>query len=192
MNIQTIGLIDDEDILLDLAALALSQLDHGDASVEAYLELLSDIEDRVCEGGKNAFLSSECAIVLSEVLNGELGFTGDPEGYDAPVNADFIRVLDRKRGLPIALAILYVAMARRAGWNASWGKATTGPSSAPPTRPTRRKAWPPRWWRSAESRPSAARACIISGRPPCSATPMRGNWRRPRPTNSMWRRCTGT
>lgn len=105
MNIQTIGLIDDEDILLDLAALALSQLDHGDASVEAYLELLSDIEDRVCEGGKNAFLSSECAIVLSEVLNGELGFTGDPEGYDAPVNADFIRVLDRKRGLPIALAI---------------------------------------------------------------------------------------
>ena len=116
MNIQTIGLIDDEDILLDLAALALSQLDHGDASVEAYLELLSDIEDRVCEGGKNAFLSSECAIVLSEVLNGELGFTGDPEGYDAPVNADFIRVLDRKRGLPIALAILYVAMARRAGW----------------------------------------------------------------------------
>src|SRR3546814_15062768 len=80
--------------------------------------MLEEIEDRVCHEGRSAFLPGERAAVLSRVLHGELGLVGDAEGYDAPVNADFIRVLDRKRGLPIALSILYVSIARRAGWSA--------------------------------------------------------------------------
>lgn len=118
MDFAAIGLIEDEDILLDLASLALSQLDHENANIAHYLELLEEIEDRVCAEGRSAFLPEERAAALSRVLYDELGFVGDDESYDAPVNADFIRVLDRKRGLPIALAILYVAMARRAGWSA--------------------------------------------------------------------------
>lgn len=118
MDFAAIGLIEDEDILLDLASLALSQLDHENADIAHYLELLEEIEDRVCAEGRSAFLPEERAAALSRVLHGELGFAGDDESYDAPVNADFIRVLDRKCGLPIALAILYVAMARRAGWRA--------------------------------------------------------------------------
>lgn len=116
MDISVIGVLDDQDILLDIAALALSQLDHAECDVGTYLAQLEAIEDRVCEEGRGAIMSSEQAIVLAEVLHDEHGFTGDAESYDAPVNADFIRVLDRKRGLPISLAILYVAMARRAGW----------------------------------------------------------------------------
>ncbi len=116
MDISVIGVLDDQDILIDVAALALSQLDHSRCDVGAYLAQLEAIEDRVCEEGRSAILPSEQAIVLAEVLHGEFGFAGDLEGYDAPVNADFIRVLDRKRGLPISLAILYVAMARRTGW----------------------------------------------------------------------------
>ena len=116
MDISVIGVLEDEDILLDVAALALSQLDHAECDVNAYLKQLEEIEDRVCQEGRSAFLSSERAMVLAEVLHDDLGFTGDVEGYDAPVSADFIRVLDRRRGLPISLAILYVAIARRAGW----------------------------------------------------------------------------
>ena len=116
MDISVIGVLDDQEILLDIAALALSQLDHAECDVGAYLAQLEAIEDGVCEEGRGAIMSSEQAIVLAEVLHDEHGFTGDAESYDAPVNADFIRVLDRKRGLPISLAILYVAMARRAGW----------------------------------------------------------------------------
>src|SRR3546814_5860722 len=114
----TIGLIEDEDILLDVASLALSHLDHENTDIARYLEMLEEIEDRVCHEGRSAFLPGERAAVLSRVLHGELGFVGDAEGYDAPVIADFIRVLDRKRGLPIALSILYVSIARRAGWRA--------------------------------------------------------------------------
>jgi regulator of sirC expression with transglutaminase-like and TPR domain len=118
VDVSTIGLIEDEDILLDLASLALSHLDHDNADIAPYLEKLEEIEDRVCHEGRSAFLSRERAAVLSRVLYGELGFVGDADDYDAPANADFIRVLDRRRGLPIALSILYVAMARRAGWSA--------------------------------------------------------------------------
>ena len=117
MDVAVIGLIEDEDILLDLASLALSQLDHG-RDIARYLDMLEEIEDRVCHEGRSALLPEERAAALSRVLHGELGFVGDADGYDAPVNADFIRVLDRRRGLPIALSILYVALARRAGWTA--------------------------------------------------------------------------
>lgn len=118
MDISVIGVLEDQDILLDFAALALSQLDHEECDLNKYIERLDEIEERVCQEGRSAFLSSERAIVLAEVLHDELGFIGDAEAYDAPVNADFIRVLDRKQGLPISLSILYVAMARRAGWTA--------------------------------------------------------------------------
>jgi regulator of sirC expression with transglutaminase-like and TPR domain len=118
VDVSTIGLIEDEDILLDLAALALSHLDHDNPDIAPYLAKLEAIEDRVCEEGRSAFLARERAAMLSRVLYGELGFVGDADDYDAPANADFIQMLDRRRGLPIALSILYVAMARRAGWSA--------------------------------------------------------------------------
>lgn len=118
MDVTSIGLIEDEDILLDLASLALSNLDHENTDIAPYLERLEEIEDRVCDEGRIAVLPRERAAVLSRVLHGEFGFVGDTEAYDASVNADFSQVLDRKRGLPIALSILYVAMARRVGWSA--------------------------------------------------------------------------
>jgi regulator of sirC expression with transglutaminase-like and TPR domain len=118
MDVASIGLIEDEDILLDLASLALSHLDHENTDIAPYLKNLEEIEDRLCQEGRSAILARERAAVLSRVLNGEFGFVGDTETYDAPVNADFIQLLERKRGLPIALSILYVAMARRTGWSA--------------------------------------------------------------------------
>ncbi|GLQ53306.1 transglutaminase-like domain-containing protein [Devosia nitrariae] len=118
MDVATIGLIDDEDILLDLASLALSHLDHENTDIAPYLKKLEEIEDRVCDEGRSAVLPRERAVVLSRILHGELGFVGDVDSYDESENADFIQVLDRRRGLPIALSILYVAIARRAGWSA--------------------------------------------------------------------------
>jgi regulator of sirC expression with transglutaminase-like and TPR domain len=56
--------------------------------------------------------------VMAEVIGGEFGFLGDRDTYDDPDNADLIRVIDRRRGLPVSLAILYVAAARRMGWSA--------------------------------------------------------------------------
>lgn len=55
------------------------------------------------------------ADVLAAELGGRQGFTGDTAAYHDPANALLHRVLERKRGLPIALAIVYVGIARRLG-----------------------------------------------------------------------------
>lgn len=118
MTIANLGLLEDEQIPLDLAALALSELDHPGTDLEPYAALLQYISVRLGEAGGSAARPSERAAVLSEVLHGEFNFRGDVESYDAPLNGDLIRVLDRRQGLPVSLSILYVAAARRIGWAA--------------------------------------------------------------------------
>lgn len=55
---------------------------------------------------------------LNHLLFQELGFQGDRDTYDAPENALLPSVLERRRGLPIALSILWVDLARRLGFDA--------------------------------------------------------------------------
>ncbi|WP_339859154.1 transglutaminase-like domain-containing protein [Thalassospira alkalitolerans] len=51
--------------------------------------------------------------VLQDVIPGTYGFQGDADNYDDMANADLMSVIDRKRGLPVALALIYVHAARR-------------------------------------------------------------------------------
>jgi regulator of sirC expression with transglutaminase-like and TPR domain len=51
----------------------------------------------------------------AELLGGRHGFAGDREHYDDPQNSMLDVVLARRRGLPIVLSVVYVAVARRAG-----------------------------------------------------------------------------
>ncbi|MBI1216724.1 MAG: tetratricopeptide repeat protein [Alphaproteobacteria bacterium] len=53
---------------------------------------------------------------LRKVLHEVQGYKGDAESYDDLQNANIIRVIERRRGLPIALGILYVVMAEKMGW----------------------------------------------------------------------------
>ncbi len=55
---------------------------------------------------------------LNHLLFTELGFDGDRATYDAPENALLPNVLERRRGLPIVLSILWVDLARRMGFDA--------------------------------------------------------------------------
>lgn len=118
LDVGQIGLLDDEEIELDLAALALSELDHGGMDLAPHLAILDEIEERLRQVGADASTVDTQAEALSRVFHEEFGFIGDAESYDAPLNADFIRVLERRQGLPVSLSILYVAAARRLGWKA--------------------------------------------------------------------------
>lgn len=62
---------------------------------------------------------------LQRFMNHEQGFTGDREDYRRADNALLTHVLDRRRGLPILLSVVYAAVARRAGLPA-WGIAQPG------------------------------------------------------------------
>ncbi|MBV9840400.1 MAG: transglutaminase family protein, partial [Sphingomonadaceae bacterium] len=83
-----------------------------------YHDLLDAMETRLDLAGRGAKTPADRADALAAVLGGEFGFAGDAETYDDPANADLISVLDRRRGLPVSLSILWVAMARRLSWSA--------------------------------------------------------------------------
>ncbi|MBM3523957.1 MAG: tetratricopeptide repeat protein [Alphaproteobacteria bacterium] len=61
--------------------------------------------------------SSEPASLLADVLVERHGYRGDRDSYDDLDNADLARVIDRRRGLPVALAILWMHAARSRGWS---------------------------------------------------------------------------
>lgn len=118
-DLTRLGLVDDEEIDLDEAALTLALLDHPEVDPQPYVDLIDTIAAAVEEEGADADTASERAAVLAHVVADTFGFFGDVDSYDDPDNADLVRVIDRRRGLPVALSILYVAAARRAGWLAA-------------------------------------------------------------------------
>lgn len=118
-DLTPLGLVDEEEIILDEAALALAAVDHPAVEAAPYREVLAEIAARLTVEGANAIPASARAEALSAVLADEFGFEGDAVTYDDPANADLMRVIDRRRGLPVSLSILYVSAARRLGWQAA-------------------------------------------------------------------------
>ena len=118
IDIAHLGLVDEELIAPEIAALELAALDHPGVDLAPYLDLLAEIAEDLAETGERALSSPEQALALAEVIGAHYGFDGDRENYENRENVDLIRVIDRRRGLPISLAILYVGLARRIGWPA--------------------------------------------------------------------------
>jgi regulator of sirC expression with transglutaminase-like and TPR domain len=117
------------DAPLDIAevALAFAAMDQsGDQSgapTERYrreLQAMSDaVADRVAavvDGGCTEQRAGQRAACVSQVLGEDLSFKGDTATYDDPQNANLMRVIDRRKGLPVALGILYIHAARCQGW----------------------------------------------------------------------------
>jgi regulator of sirC expression with transglutaminase-like and TPR domain len=53
---------------------------------------------------------------LNDIILLKYGYSGDELTYDDLQNANLIRVVDRRKGLPVALGILYIHAARAQGW----------------------------------------------------------------------------
>ena len=113
------------DAELDIAAVALqlARLDAPDADWRQAAERLTAIA-RAAVRAATADPEADAGdlerrrAALAGVLHGEFGLTGDSETYDDLANANLIRVLDRGRGLPVALGILWLHAAEAAGWGA--------------------------------------------------------------------------
>jgi len=118
-RLRRIGAQDDAEIDIAEAAVRRAGTDRPQLSLERYqhhLSLLSrDIADM---GEKNGAADSlEARVrVLNAVLVERYGYQGDRESYDDLANANLMRVIDRRRGLPVALGILYLHGARAQGW----------------------------------------------------------------------------
>ena len=96
---------------LDGIALAMAAefrtVDHQGA-----LQTLDALAEEVAAVG--ARRPAEQVATLAGVLGGTHGFSGDTEQYDHPDNSMLDAVLERRRGLPILLSVVYIEVARRA------------------------------------------------------------------------------
>jgi regulator of sirC expression with transglutaminase-like and TPR domain len=112
-----IGTQPDEDIDLAEAALALAALDHSDVSLQRYRDHLSLLAEQVGElNPPDADTLEGRVTALQDVLVGRHGYEGDTLTYDDIQNANMMQVIDRKKGLPVALGILFIQTARAQGW----------------------------------------------------------------------------
>jgi hypothetical protein len=68
-----LGLVDDEEIVLDEAALSLALLDHPKADLARYQDILTAIATRLDAFAREAEHPAERADALAKVLAGELG-----------------------------------------------------------------------------------------------------------------------
>lgn len=86
-----------------------------DLDVEAALLRVDALADALRARGFRPDPPVQAARGLADHLAGQLGFRGDAATYHDPDNSLLTRVLDRRRGLPITLSILYTAVGRRLG-----------------------------------------------------------------------------
>jgi regulator of sirC expression with transglutaminase-like and TPR domain len=101
------------------AALMLAALDHPGRSLAPYLAHLTEIEEAMRAQAEMFLRVDDGARALVELLVGRLSYDGDRMEYDDPRNADMMAVIDRRRGLPVALGILYLHAARAGRMQAS-------------------------------------------------------------------------
>jgi regulator of sirC expression with transglutaminase-like and TPR domain len=107
----------DSELDIGEMALALAALDDTHNSILSYRGVLDDIvRDVARESHPNISLEEQIAL-LNRVLVHEYGFAGDHENYNDLSNANLMRVIDRRRGLPVALGIIYLHVGRKLGWN---------------------------------------------------------------------------
>jgi len=100
------------------AALALSLLDHPRVSPAPYRAHLEQIAHFAKDDTRAAHTAEDVAHALARLMADRYGYDGDRRTYDDPQNADLMGVIDRRRGLPVTLGILYIHAARAAGCTA--------------------------------------------------------------------------
>lgn len=118
--LDAIGLLPDGEIDIADAALQLARVDAPEADWRAARVHLSDLARdavRISDGIAPHDVPGQAG-ALAGLLGERHGYVGDADTYDDLANANLIRVIERRRGLPVALGILWLHAARAAGWTA--------------------------------------------------------------------------
>ena len=118
-----IGVLPDIEIDPAPAALQLARLDRGADGREtdweealAHLSVLA--RDAAAVGAVMSGRSTEARIgALAGLIHAHHGYAGDVATYDDLDNANLIRVIERRRGLPVALGVIWLHCIRAAGWD---------------------------------------------------------------------------
>jgi regulator of sirC expression with transglutaminase-like and TPR domain len=121
--LEAAGRLPDAELDIATVALQLARVDQPVSDWQAATSHLSDIARAAVEAAAadpeaDAGDLSRRRAALAELLHDRLGYSGDAESYDDLSNANLLKVIERRRGLPVALGILWLHAAEAAGWEA--------------------------------------------------------------------------
>ena len=105
----------DEAINLAEAALLVAAEEYCDLDIAAYLARLDDMAATLKRRLRPDISPADTIVALNRFLFVEHGFTGNAADYYDPRNSFLNEVLDRKRGIPLTLALVYIEIGRRIG-----------------------------------------------------------------------------
>jgi regulator of sirC expression with transglutaminase-like and TPR domain len=108
--------IDEHQISLARAALTIARMEYPDLDVDDYLSRLDWYAARVEQMLPEIPETPQVIAALNYVLFHEEEFRGNQADYYDPRNSFLNDVLDRKLGIPITLAIVYMEVAQRLGF----------------------------------------------------------------------------
>ncbi|HET6308942.1 MAG TPA: transglutaminase-like domain-containing protein [Rhodopila sp.] len=117
--LRAIGQLPDAEIDIGSAALQLARVDAPQADWRAAARHLSELAQGAvrCASALGTLDLPARAAALAALLVDQFGYEGDAATYDDPANANLIRVIERRRGLPVALGVIWLHTARAAGWD---------------------------------------------------------------------------
>jgi regulator of sirC expression with transglutaminase-like and TPR domain len=115
--LSALGKADDDAFDPGVAALAFAAIKRPHTAFARYEAHLHALATEAAAHAAHAGSAIEQASALAEVIYQANGYSGDTLTYDDLQNADLVRVIDRKKGLPVALGILNMSIAYRLGWS---------------------------------------------------------------------------
>src|SRR4051812_14442262 len=99
------------------AALALASFERPRVALARYRQHLDTIARDVAKHVEAGGDLAAKVRALNEIILLKHGYSGDELNYDDVQNANLMRVVDRRKGLPVALGIIYLHAARAQGWD---------------------------------------------------------------------------
>jgi regulator of sirC expression with transglutaminase-like and TPR domain len=103
----------DEDINLAKAALYIAQEEYANLDIEEYLNALDTMASEIQERLPESRYPLRMIQTINQYLYDDLGFSGNKIDYYDPRNSFLNDVIDRRLGIPITLALVYLEVARR-------------------------------------------------------------------------------
>ena len=104
-----------DEIRLAEGALLIAAEEYRDLDVDAYLERLDEMGEALRRRLRSDISTTEALIALNHYIFDELGFAGNADDYYDARNSYLNEVIDRRLGIPITLAVLYIEIGRRIG-----------------------------------------------------------------------------
>ncbi|WP_349744077.1 SirB1 family protein [Roseateles cavernae] len=104
--------------LLETAA-CIAQDDYPSLDVQAVLAEVDALAERLRRRLPDDAAPSHRLLLLNRYFHDELGFAGNVNDYYAPDNSFIHQVLATRRGIPIALAVIYMELAGQIGLRAN-------------------------------------------------------------------------